>query len=61
MSTTAENMRIVEVIRRNTLQRFRNFWYLVDLLLHVPSDIILEPLIIGIVTLLIFLASTQNK
>jgi len=61
MSTTAENMRIVEVIRRNTLQRFRNFWYLVDLLLHVPSDIILEPLIIGIVTLLIFLAFTQNK
>ena len=61
MSTTAENMRIVEVIRRNTLQRFRNFWYLVDLLLHVPSDIILEPLIIGIVTLLIFLAFTQYK
>ena len=55
MSTIAEKMRMVEVIRRNTLQRFRNFWYLVDLLLHVPRDIILEPRIIGIVTWLVSL------
>ena len=60
MSTIAEKMRMVEVIRRNTLQRLRNFWYLVDLLLHVPSDIILEPRIIGIVTEFISLSSQNN-
>ena len=52
MRTTAEKMRIVEEIRRKTLQRLRNFWYLVDLLLQVPRDIILDPRTSGILTLL---------
>ena len=29
MRTTAEKMRTVAVMRRNTLLRLRNFWYLV--------------------------------
>ena len=52
MRTTAEKMRIVEEIRRKTLQRLRNFWYLVDLLLQVPRDIILDPRTSGILTLI---------
>ena len=52
MRTTAEKMRIVEEIKRKTLQRLRNFWYLVDLLLQVPRDIILDPRTSGILTLI---------
>ena len=52
MRTTAEKMRIVEVMRRNTLQRLRNFWYRVDLLFQVPKDIILEPRTRGMLTAL---------
>ena len=37
----------METISRKTLLRLRNFWYLVDLLVQVPKDIILEPLTIG--------------
>ena len=33
-------------MRRNTLLRLRNLWYLVDLLDQVSRDIVLEPRII---------------
>ena len=52
MRTMDEKMRMVEVMRRKTLQRLRNFWYLVDLLLQVPRDIILDPRTSGILTLI---------
>jgi len=48
MRTMEENKRPVETISRNTLLRLRNLWYLVDLLVQVPRDIMLEPRTIGI-------------
>ena len=44
------NRRTVDMISMKTLLRFKNLWYLVDLAVQVPRDIMEDPLTIGILS-----------